>query len=218
MAEILLAGCTEQPLSAYLRALGILRLVSEQKDPSVRGCWRNGRFVLASSSMTREQLLQFLLEEYVPTPIVSPWNADSGFYPGPQKDGIEAIASSDAPRFALYREVIKTVRSWPLVGDKANRVSSKNAILWRCRALLPDACIPWLDAVCVMGSSGPLCWPPLLGTGGNDARLEYSNTFMLGLKELFLDPLDGRVASWLRASLFGELVCGLPNVLKGELP
>ena len=216
MAEILLAGCTEQPLSGYLRALGVFRLVSEQKDPSVRGCWRNGSFVLASSSMTEQLLLRFFLKEYAPTPLVSPWNGGSGFYPGDRKDGIDAIANSDDPRFALYRKVVRTVRSWPLAGGRAGRADGKSAVLWRCRAQLPDACIPWIDAVCVMGSSGPLCWPPLLGTGGNDARLEFSNTFMLRLKELFLEPLGGRAASWLRASLFGELAWGLPSFSIGQ--
>ena len=35
--EIELTGCTPEPLMAYLKALGILRLVGEQTDPSARG-------------------------------------------------------------------------------------------------------------------------------------------------------------------------------------
>ena len=57
MPEILLAGCTEQPLSAYLRALGVFRLVGEQKDAGVRACWKNGVLALVSHSLTREGLV-----------------------------------------------------------------------------------------------------------------------------------------------------------------
>jgi len=35
--EIVLGGCTTEPLSNYLKALGILRIVSEQADPEARG-------------------------------------------------------------------------------------------------------------------------------------------------------------------------------------
>ena len=44
-----LAGCTPEPLMTYLKALGILRLVSEQKDPAARGWWKNDVFCLRSS-------------------------------------------------------------------------------------------------------------------------------------------------------------------------
>jgi CRISPR-associated protein Csx17 len=41
-----LPGCTAEPLINYLKALGVLRIVSEQADPTARGCWRNGVFEL----------------------------------------------------------------------------------------------------------------------------------------------------------------------------
>jgi CRISPR-associated protein Csx17 len=77
--KLVLAGCAPAPLAHYLKALGILRLVSEQKDPSCRGAWRDDRFVLMTA-LTREELERFLLEEYRPTPMLSPWNGASGFY------------------------------------------------------------------------------------------------------------------------------------------
>lgn len=43
-----LTGCTPEPLMNYLKALGVLRLVSEQADPEARGYWRGDRFVLES--------------------------------------------------------------------------------------------------------------------------------------------------------------------------
>jgi len=38
-----LVGCAPAPLARYLKALGILRLVAEQKDPAVRGWWPGRR-------------------------------------------------------------------------------------------------------------------------------------------------------------------------------
>ena len=37
MPEIMLHGCTPEPLMSYLKALGILRLVAEQADPRSTG-------------------------------------------------------------------------------------------------------------------------------------------------------------------------------------
>ena len=44
----MLAGCTPQPLAAYLKALGVLRLVAEQKDCHVKGWWACEAFHLES--------------------------------------------------------------------------------------------------------------------------------------------------------------------------
>jgi CRISPR-associated protein Csx17 len=49
MHEIELAGCRPEPLMSYLKALGILRLVSEQKDPEARGWWECDVFCLRSA-------------------------------------------------------------------------------------------------------------------------------------------------------------------------
>jgi CRISPR-associated protein Csx17 len=79
MAEIVLAGCAPVPLASYLKALGVFRLVAEQKDKSARGCWRDEAFVLGTV-LTDEELVRFFLDEYRPSPIISPWNGGSGFY------------------------------------------------------------------------------------------------------------------------------------------
>ena len=63
----------------YLKALGVLRLVSEQADPDARGCWRDGVFAL-ETKLDRKGLVKFFLDEYSPTPLLAPWNAGSGFY------------------------------------------------------------------------------------------------------------------------------------------
>ncbi|MCX6680784.1 MAG: type I-U CRISPR-associated protein Csx17 [Methanothrix sp.] len=112
MSRLILRGCTPEPLSSYLTSMGVLRLVSEQKDAHAKGCWQNGYFCL-ESKLDEEDLVRFFLEEYIPTPIVSPWNGGSGFYEGDNTEGLDAIRDSTSPRFALYRETMEKVFSLP---------------------------------------------------------------------------------------------------------
>ena len=79
MPEIVLNGCRSEPLMSYLKALGVLRLVAEQKDADARGFWRAGTFLL-STTLTGQELIGFLLEEHAPTPILAPWNGGCGLY------------------------------------------------------------------------------------------------------------------------------------------
>jgi len=96
--EVVLAGCTLEPMAAYLKAIAILRLVSEQAEPTARGYWRGRAFCL-ESEMDREGLERFFLEQYCPTPIVAPWNGGSGFSEGDRREGIDSIVASTSPRF-----------------------------------------------------------------------------------------------------------------------
>jgi CRISPR-associated protein Csx17 len=61
MTEHLLAGCRTEPMASYLKSLGVLRILSEQVDPSARGRWQEGCFVL-DTRLSREELRQ-LVEE-----------------------------------------------------------------------------------------------------------------------------------------------------------
>jgi CRISPR-associated protein Csx17 len=118
--DVELPGCTPEPLMAYLKALGILRLVSEQKDKRARGWWKNDVFWLRST-LDQAALMKFFLEDYRPTPIVAPWNAGSGFYlkwderkgtfrSREASDAISEIESSTTSRFQLYRDQILTLK------------------------------------------------------------------------------------------------------------
>ena len=90
MNEIILAGCTPTPLANYLKALGIFRLVAEQKDPDVKGCWRGERFVLVTR-LEPDELARYFLDEYRPTPVLAPWNGGSGFFLSDNKDGFGPV-------------------------------------------------------------------------------------------------------------------------------
>lgn len=112
MSRIVLEGCRTEPLASYLKALAVFRIVSEQADNSAQGFWENGTFVL-ETEFGEEELLDFLLNRYSPTPIVSPWNGGSGFWPNDSREGMDRILASADERFESYRKVIREIRQWP---------------------------------------------------------------------------------------------------------
>lgn len=210
MPDIHLEGCSPEPLAHYLKALGILRLVSEQADPDARGFWDGDSFVLRSR-LDAAALVEFFADRYAPTPLVSPWNGGSGFFPGDQRSGIDAITGSDSARFALYRAAITGARRVLAQLGLTTKPSpdQKPRLVEHLRGDLDDDALAWLDAALVLTDDG-LRFPPLLGTGGNDGRLEFANNFMQRLSELVLGSPE---AALLRGALFGDPT---PNLAKGK--
>ncbi len=300
-----LAGCAPVPLAHYLKALGILRLVSEQKDPKATGRWHRDQFIL-TSTLDREALLKFFLEEYQPSPVIAPWNGGSGFYRSDNRSAIDGIRSSGAERLDRFRAAIqkarralaaqisngrkttryksqanqamrkavrqtfeslsKAVLKGIAVGKQSKKADwlseltsvvaadeavarlvngntptlkllmdglksagystrkrlvglirssqafseacrdarekalgklldvelseTKSTLLADCRNVLPESAIEWLDAAYVLTEGGPK-YPPLLGTGGNDGRLEFTNNFMQRITEV-MDVATGK--------------------------
>lgn len=208
--EHALVGCAPIPLAHYLKALGVLRLVAEQKDADAMGHWRGERFVLGTN-LSSEQLVRFFLDEYRPSPLVAPWNGGSGFYPNDNKTGITAIQTATATRFTLFRKVVE--RAAALVGDRVESPSAdeKALFLVQLRSSLPDEALAWFDTAVVLSGEQP-GYPPLLGSGGNDGRLDFTNNFMQRLVEI-IDPVKGQpapnAARWLDGALFGKPIDGL---------
>lgn len=188
-----LPGCRPAPLAGYLKAQAVLRLLAThgaEGDTGARGQWENGHFVIISR-LDREALLDFFLNRYRPTPILSPWNGGSGFHPKDNQTALLAIEQSQEPRLAPYRAAIAAARAVLAemgLGGKPD-AEQKPELLRRCRATFPEAALPWLDAVTVLTADRPN-FMPLLGTGGNDGRLDFSNNFMQQLLHC-LDPAAG---------------------------
>lgn len=212
-----LSGCTPTPLAHYLKGLGVLRVVAQQKDPSARGFFRHGVFRLASR-LTSDELNAFFLEEYAPSPLLTPWNGGSGFYPRDNKSGIDQLRNSSARRFADYTDAIRACAA--VVGDRAEapKDGPKAELQARCRQALSDRGVDWMAAAVVVASdaSEKPAYPALLGSGGNDGRLDFTNNFMQRLMELF-DPSDGRprrsAVAQLAPALFGTTSRGLEGGL-----
>ena len=226
-----LRGCTPEPLMSYLKALGIFRLVAEQTDPQARAWWANDTFFLRST-LDREELTAFFLDEYRPTPIVSPWNGGSGFFPpASTTKAMNTILEVESSRFQLWYEVLsvaKEVLAEAQVNEgisssdklkqavQANNGILKTQILSQCRARFPDDALNWLDASYVLTSDGRK-FPPLLGTGGVDGKLEFSNNYMQNVVSALNlnDRRNGEsiAKEQLKAALFDE---GSPLLKKGQ--
>ncbi len=282
-----LRGCSPAPLALYLKAIGILRLVAEQSDPGARGWWQDEHFCLLTK-LDQTELERFFLDEYSPTPFLSPWNKGSGFYKE-NDPGLSPIEESTSIRFGQFRSAIsearqllnaignadaairaikdrtKTNRAFqdaeqrevlrnstafkatihslkeeladpdglpearaavnallaevefivsaadqPPTRAEAARLKAaagykrllrvaekefkrlKASLLPDCRRLWRGLHARWMSAGVVLDENGEPQFPSLLGTGGNDGNLDFTNNAMLKLGELFdLGDNDG---------------------------
>jgi CRISPR-associated protein Csx17 len=239
--QIVLAGCAPTPLANYLKALGVLRLLSTH-HPETRGFWRNDRFVL-HTSLDKEGVLDFFLNDYEPTPIMAPWNGGSGFYyqerKSKEKDSVtgkkkklgvfdqetaatkivDAVIGSTSKRLEAYREVLGMAKA---IVKKMGFVTApdsgkqKEDFILSLRSLLPDISLQAMDAGVVI-SAEKAQYPPLLGTGWNDGNMDFTSNFMqrlldvLGMTE---DSVPDQSEDWLRSSLFST---GSPNLTKNNI-
>lgn len=141
-----LDGCAPTPLASYLKALGVLRLISsdanhvdgEAADPRARGWWEGERFKIRTA-LDQTALCRFFLDEYAPSPIIAPWNGRAGFLEGDagadsSRTGAElmkAIQRSRSPRLSNMRGTVESLRSNEAVSGydglraKANRLIKK---------------------------------------------------------------------------------------------
>ncbi len=210
-----LPGCTPTPLASYLKALGILRVLSRQfPEAQAKGYWRDNAFVLVAAC-DAEALVEFFLRRYEPAPLVAPWNGGSGFHPKDNAKAIDAIATSSLATFATYRDTIAAARSalTSLGLSEKPEKEAKEKLLLRCRNTFSETALEWLDSAFVLTEDGAK-YPPLLGTGGNDGRLEFTNNFMQRLTEVFdLDKGEPAAESpaFLRHALFDTPIKGLTD-------
>jgi CRISPR-associated protein Csx17 len=180
-----LAGCRPAPLAHYLKAFGILRLISDQIDARARGWWKDDVFYL-STSLERDKLDHFFLHHYAPTPLVAPWNGGSGFFPKDNHVAIDAIESSSAERLRPYRDAIRLCKTIVAdLGAKPEKGETKNAVIASCRRALRGPAVAWLDAALAIGADGDPAFPAMLGTGGNDGRLDFTVNFMQRITAIF---------------------------------
>ena len=96
--------------------------------------------------------------------------------------------------------------------------AKKTHFVAKLRSCLSDPALDWTDAALVL-SGGRLSFPQLLGTGGNDGRLDFTNNFMQRLASTF-DIATGKpkedAARLLRSSLFADETWGFHKVRIGQ--
>ena len=131
-APLTLDGCAPTPLASYLKALGVLRLISSPAnhvaeraaDPRARGWWESERFHL-QTSLSRDGLFRFFLEDYAPSPIIAPWNGRAGFLEGDADETsnrtgamlMRAMEETESSRFRNMRRTIRSLRRSEGLGE-----------------------------------------------------------------------------------------------------
>jgi CRISPR-associated protein Csx17 len=209
MPDVVLHDCRTLPLLSYLKTLGVFRHVASA-DCQARLWWNVEAVAVLRSRFDEESLVDFFLDEYVPTPITSPWNGGSGYYPSTRVPALSQIQRSSSERLRPLAETITAARSLIEelgIGDRIE--DRKHEFLYRWRATAPDAALAWVDAAVVLGIEGP-SMNPLLGTGGNDGRFDFSGNFLTHVGTCLGHLLGGesgkraRSVELLRAALFGE--------------
>jgi len=218
MYDVEFQGCSLIPLAGYLKSLAVIRILSS-KDPKCLAWWERDRFFIRSA-FSRAAITELLLRDYEPTPVVAPWNGGSGFHPNDSKQALTSISKSHTVRLRLYRATIDTILT--IMGDlelygKPDK-KNKQELVERCRSFLPDEAVEWMDAVILL-TADTLAFPSLVGTGGNDGRLEFTNNFMQHVCQLF--EMDSghptqHSASWLNGALWQEPTSGLVDAAVGQ--
>ena len=123
--RLTLHGCAPTPLASYLKALGVLRLLSsgannvtgEPAEADARGWWEGERFHLRTE-LGRDGLTDFFLHRYAPSPVIAPWNGRAGFLEGDEGDSstregavlMRNIERSGADRLREMRSVVRLLR------------------------------------------------------------------------------------------------------------
>ena len=239
MNDIELKGCTPEPLAHYLKALGVLRLVAEQKDPKARGYWKNDRFHLVTE-LTEKELVNFFLEEYRPTPFISPWNGGGGFYYREEKSKdkdpetgkflktgirnqptaattiVDNLASSTHERFKGYRSTILTAKEVlsRMNIKEAPKGNDKLRLITILRNEMDDKHVSWLDSS-IMLTNDDLKYPPMFGSGATDGNNDFCKNFMERISDVIklqTGVPTGLSSSWLEDALFN---LGAPNRMYG---
>jgi len=240
--NIILSNCRSTPFASYLKPLGIMRILSEQKkrEIRVRGFWKDETFVL-ETNLKKEEIMDFFLNRYEPTPIVSPWNNGSGFYSNKKKGsdsftGKELwnyLLESEDPRFKLYKETVKKIMEWPEIKEwKAEKFKKRNdekkkksneglprdlkiSIIRKSRNTLDDKVVKWIDASVVLDAHDEMKMTPLMSMGGSEGNLDYSSIYIKSIYEIFFEGnSQNLVKEWLENSVFGGPAHDLPTTVK----
>ena len=215
----LLPGLRPEPLASYLAGLGLIRVLGEQADKDATAAWTADGLAIT----TRVQdLAQWLADEYKPMPVLSPWNGGSGFGSKDKEPlrRLDSIRASSTARLADLRAAIAVAEK--VVGKAREAgwiteagVADKAAVVLELRNQCRDELLPWIDASIVLADDETF-FPPILGTGGNDGRLEFSTNFHQQLIDLIGDASEKRRARALAAAQ--DLLDGTQTIPVSEVP
>jgi CRISPR-associated protein Csx17 len=219
MTRHLLPGLRPEPLASYLAGLGLIRVLAEQADEGAAAAWTPDGLAITT---VLPDLPLWLAEEYRPMPVLSPWNGGSGFGAKDKEPlrRLDVIRASSEPRLADLRaaigaadRVVAKAREKGWITDAG--VANKAAVVLEFRNQCPDELLPWIDAAIVL-ADGDTFFPPILGTGGNDGRLEFSTNFHQQLIDLICATSEKERAQALTAAR--DLLDGTQKTPVSDVP
>lgn len=200
-----LPGLPPTDLLGYLVGLGLARTIARQAPGTTRWCWDGDVLVL---DMGLANIPEFLVNEYRPTPVLNPWNNGSGYAPQDtnQRKTLDQLLSG-GERVADIRVADAIARDLVVAQPSPNwnkERGAKEEFLRQLRNRWPDAALDWLDAAVVLTTGGAE-FPPILGSGGNDGRLDFSSNFHTHLNSVLPEVGADRPQSlaWARSLLDG---------------
>ncbi|MDO5682267.1 MAG: type I-U CRISPR-associated protein Csx17 [Propionibacteriaceae bacterium] len=168
-------GLPPTDLLSYLVGLGLGRVLALQ-SPQTEWAWQGDTLVIDTPV---NDIPQFLVSDYQPTPVLSPWNNGSGFAPQDKNQRItleRLLAASDRlPDWQEAVQIGRRLRTSAQAGKDFAR-GEKELLIRLLRNQWPDRALAWLDSAVILTQDGP-SFPPLLGSGGNDGRLDFSTHF-----------------------------------------
>ena len=104
--RLVLEGChLEHPVN-YWKAIGLLKSISLQKDPSAKGFFTDHGFLL-ETKLNKEELLNFFVEEFIPNPIISPFLQQRNNWL------LDALIQEENSRLSLYRQAYEALKLIP---------------------------------------------------------------------------------------------------------
>ena len=224
MNEHQLLGCMTAPMSSYLKSVGLIRILSKN-DSIVTAYWKNSYHLVARTSMSKDDMLQYLLEEYEPSPIISPWSYNK--YKKTKKE-LEPLLEADKKRYQMYDKTIEKIdgvvfaefkRIFGLNEVTKNDIDEKTkpSLFKICRNMLPDDYVLWLDTVFALEAEKPQ-YAPLLGSGANDGNFDLAENFAKCLRQVLRTDNREKSIKWLKSALFGDIVALSPIKTVGHNP
>lgn len=198
MSEHVFPGLASEPLASYLAGLGLIRLLGEQADPAATSEWTADGLAMTT---TVADVAAWLADEYVPTPVLSPWNGGSGFglKDIEPKKRLSQLLENPSPRLAIFKDAVTLTHTFVQQARSAGWITDegkgdKQRVVQEFRNRCPEPLLPWIDACVVLADERAL-FPPLLGTGGNDGRLDFSTNFHEQLLAVLDTSAAGRARS-----------------------
>lgn len=178
---------TISPLSSYLGALGVLKVLNDQLDPEACGSWKEGRFHL-ETAVSDKDLVRHFASAYQPTPCLTPWNKPKGrkgFLHGEIPSFFSALTGE---RFAeLHRIAQLAARVLPLYAnagdlDKENKIRAFEHL---SREGDSDVFAEWLKICGVITTDAKgkrvIRFPALLGGSGGFMGTDFGDQFVKSL-------------------------------------